>query len=41
MRKGTKLVIASLNLSSNEALAFNVSLNGFGPALARTTELAK
>ena len=41
MRKGTKLVIASLNLSSNEALAFNVSLNGFGPAMARATELAK
>jgi invasion protein IalB len=41
MRKGTKLVVASLNLSSNEAVTFNVSLNGFGPALARTTELAK
>ncbi len=41
MRKGTKLVIASLNLSSNEAVTFNVSLNGFGPALARATELAK
>ena len=41
MRKGTKLVIASLNLSSNEALTFNVSLNGFGPAMARATELAK
>jgi invasion protein IalB len=41
MRKGTKLVVASLNLSSNEAVTFNVSLNGFGPALARATELAK
>lgn len=41
LRKGTKLVIASLNLSSNEAVAFNVSLNGFAAALARTTELAK
>ena len=41
MRKGTKLVIASLNLSSNEAVTFNVSLNGFGPAMARATELAK
>jgi len=41
MRKGTKLVVASLNLSSNEAVTFNVSLNGFGAALTRTTELAK
>jgi invasion protein IalB len=41
MRKGTKLVVASLNLSSNEAVTFNVSLNGFGPAVARATELAK
>ena len=41
MRKGEKLVVASLNLSSNEAVTFNVSLNGFGAALARTTELAK
>lgn len=41
MRKGTKLVVASLNLSSNEAVTFNVSLNGFSPAVARATELAK
>jgi invasion protein IalB len=41
MRKGTKLVVASLNLSSGEAVTFNVSLNGFSVALARTTELAK
>ncbi|GAB1715846.1 MAG: invasion protein [Nitrobacter sp.] len=41
MRKGTKLVVASLNLSSNEAVTFNVSLNGFGAALARTTDLAR
>jgi invasion protein IalB len=41
MRKGTKLVVASLNLSSNEAVTFNVSLDGFGAALTRTIELAK
>lgn len=41
MRKGTKLVVASLNLSSGEAVTFNVSLNGFSAALTRTTELAK
>ncbi len=41
MRKGAKLVVASLNLSSNEPVTFNVSLNGFAAVLARTTELAK
>ena len=41
MRKGAKLVVASLNLSSNEPVIFNISLNGFSAALARTTELAK
>ncbi|WP_307723469.1 invasion associated locus B family protein, partial [Nitrobacter winogradskyi] len=41
MRKGTKLVVASLNLSSNEPVTFSVSLNGFAAALARVTELAK
>jgi invasion protein IalB len=41
LRKGTRLTIASLNLSSKEAVTFNVSLNGFGAALARTIELAK
>lgn len=41
MRKGTKLVIASLNLSTNEPVTFNVSLSGFGAALTRATELAK
>lgn len=41
MRKGTKLTVASLNLSSGEAVTFNVSLNGFGAALGRMTELAK
>lgn len=41
MRKGKKLVVASLNLSSNEPVTFNISLNGFGAALTRTTDLAK
>jgi invasion protein IalB len=41
MRKGTKLAVASLNLSTNEPMTFNISLNGFSAALTRTTELAK
>jgi invasion protein IalB len=41
MRKGTKLVIASLNLSTNEPVTFNVSLDGFGAALARAADLAR
>lgn len=41
MRKGTKFVVASLNLSSNEPVTFTVSLNGFSAALTRTSELAK
>lgn len=41
MRKGTKLTAASLNLSSGEAVTFNVSLNGFGSALDRLVQLAR
>lgn len=41
MRKATKLVVASLNLSSSEPVTFNISLDGFSAALTRTTELAK
>lgn len=41
MRKGAKLVVASLNLSSGEAVTFNASLNGFGAALDRTMLLAR
>jgi invasion protein IalB len=41
MRKGTKLVVASLNRSTNEPVTFTVSLDGFSAALARTIELAK
>jgi invasion protein IalB len=41
MRKGTKLVVASLNVSSNEPVTFNISLKGFSAALNRTIELAK
>ncbi|MEH2626459.1 invasion protein IalB [Bradyrhizobium sp. AZCC 1719] len=40
MRKAGKLVVASLNLSSGDAVTFNVSLNGFGTALDRMTQLA-
>jgi invasion protein IalB len=41
MRKGTKLVVASLNLSTNEPVTFNVSLDGFAAALARAADLAR
>jgi invasion protein IalB len=41
MRKGTKLVVASLNISSSEAVTFNVSLAGFGAALDRMRQLAR
>jgi len=41
MRKSAKLMVASLNLSSGEAVTFNVSLNGVGSALDRVTQLAK
>lgn len=41
MRKGAKLVVASLNISSGEAVTFNVSLNSFGDALDRLTQLAR
>ncbi|WP_247838303.1 invasion associated locus B family protein [Bradyrhizobium sp. 200] len=40
IRKAGKLVVASLNLSSGDAVTFNVSLNGFGAALDRTSQLA-
>ncbi|MDQ8730429.1 invasion associated locus B family protein [Bradyrhizobium sp. LHD-71] len=41
LRKGAKLVVASLNLSSGDAVTFNVSLNGFGAALDRMIQLAR
>ncbi|MEH2514737.1 invasion protein IalB [Bradyrhizobium sp. AZCC 1610] len=41
IRKAGKLVVASLNLSSGDAVTFNVSLNGFGAALDRTSQLAR
>jgi invasion protein IalB len=41
MRKGSKLVVASLNQSTNEPVTFTVSLDGFSAALTRTIELAK
>ena len=39
MKKGTRLIVTGTTLSSGEAATFNVSLNGFAPALARLTEL--
>jgi invasion protein IalB len=41
MRTAGKLTVASLNLSSGEAVTFNVSLNGFGAALDRMSQLAR
>jgi invasion protein IalB len=41
MRKGSKLVVSSLNLSSGEPISFNISLAGFGAALDRTIQLAR
>lgn len=41
MKKATKLTIASLNLSSGEAVTFNISLNGFAAALARVSDLGR
>lgn len=41
MRKASKLTVASLNLSSGEAVTFNVSLNGFADALDRLVQLAR
>lgn len=41
IRKGAKLVVASLNVSSGEVVTFNVSLNGFGAALDRMIQLAR
>lgn len=41
MRKGTKLVVASLNISSGDAVTFNVSLSEFGSALDRLVQLAR
>ena len=39
LKKGTRLIVTATALSSGEAATFNVSLNGFAPALARLTEL--
>jgi invasion protein IalB len=41
MRKATKLVVASLNLSNGDAITFNVSLNGFAAALDRIAQLGQ
>jgi invasion protein IalB len=41
MKKGKTLTAASLDISSGEAVTFNISLNGFPAAFARLSELAK
>jgi invasion protein IalB len=41
MKKATMLNTASLNLSSGEAVTFNISLNGFAAALARVSDLGR
>jgi invasion protein IalB len=41
MRKTAKLTVASLNLSSGEAVTFNMSLNGFSAAVDRMIQLAR
>jgi invasion protein IalB len=41
MRKSAKLIVATLNLSSGEAVTFSVSLNGFSGALDRMIQLAR
>lgn len=41
MRKAAKLAVASLNLSSGEAITFNISLNGFNSALDRIDQLGR
>lgn len=41
MKSAKTLTAAALNLSNGNPVTFNVSMNGFGNALARVTELAK
>jgi invasion protein IalB len=41
MKKAKMLTVASLNLTSGDAIAFNVPLEGFAAATARVAELAK
>jgi len=41
IRKGGKLVAATLNVSNGEAVTFNVSPNGFSSALDRISQLAR
>jgi invasion protein IalB len=41
MKKGKMLTVASLNLSSGEVVAFNISPEGFTAAAARFAELAR
>jgi invasion protein IalB len=39
MKKAKTLTVASLNLSSGEAVTFNISLNGFAAAIGRVSDL--
>jgi len=41
LKTGQKLTVAALSLSSGEAVSFNVSLNGFAAAFARTAQLGE
>jgi invasion protein IalB len=41
MKTAKTLLVVSLGLSSNQAVTFKVSLNGFAAALARVSELGK
>lgn len=41
MKKAAKLSVAAVSLSSNEAVMFNISLNGFAAAIDRASELGK
>ena len=40
MKGGKTLTAAALNLSNNDVVSFNITLNGFGPALDRLVQLA-
>lgn len=41
MKKAAKLSVAAMSLPSNEAVTFDISLNGFAAAIDRVSELGK
>lgn len=41
LKTGQRLTVAALSLSTHEAVSFNVSLNGFAAAFARTAQLGE